>query len=693
MKKSSGLKSISTAFILSGILFVLLLAYSCKQETKPIESSENSELFDRYIQQTKAELSNHDYQKAVQNCDSAITVAHLLNDLEKEAQALIYRGVALRNDGEYNSAKTAFFRARSICIANRLIKTQARLELSIGTYYSRIGKNDSSLYYGKHAIKLYEKIVDSAGIARALNSYGANLKELDRRDEALQAYYRALEIYQLLGDEQRQVYVLNNIGTIHQFYDEYDKALELFKKCKAVSTQAENLTMTITSSMNIAGTYYFSDKTKEAEHAYLEVIELIKEQPNDETLAAIYVSLGAVYAELEQQELSFEYLTKALQIAKQHKNLRTETHANYKLGHYYLHNGNTLVAEEYFKKTIEGAEKVGDVEHLSHSYLYLSSIQEDNGDYKSALSTFKLSKELNDSIINEKKLKVIIEMENKYQKKNNEAEILRLSNEYAEKEIQNRDLKFILVTTTSIVFLLMGVLFYIRLKNKKNKIIAEQKINQLEEERKLLAAQSVIVGQEEERKRIAQELHDGIGVLLSTASIHFSNVEEKSEDEKTTQLLHKANELLKQAGGEVRKISHDMMPGVLSKFGLQEALEDMFESVEDAGGIEIDCRIDLSGKRLAENTEIIVYRVIQEILNNTLKHAKATFIEFKMKKDESGITIRYRDNGKGFNQIGIQTEKSLGLSGIKSRIDFLKGEMKLVSTEGNGVQYDVRIPA
>jgi len=212
-----------------------------------------------------------------------------------------------------------------------------------------------------------------------------------------------------------------------------------------------------------------------------------------------------------------------------------------------------------------------------------------------------------------KKLKIIFDLENKYEKKKNEAEILRLSNENAEKEIHNSYLKIQLVTVLSIVLLLTGILFYIRLKNRKNKIIAEQRIKQLEGEQKLLAAQSVIIGQENERKRIAQELHDGIGVLLSTASIHFSNVEESSADEKTARLLNKANKLLKQAGGEVRKISHDMMPGVLSKFGLQEALEDIFENVEDTGGIGVDCDIELDEERLNENTEIILYRIVQEM--------------------------------------------------------------------------------
>jgi len=674
------------------LLFIITLVFSCQEKVKQDFSEEDNELFDSYIKQSKALLSLRNYDTAVLYLDSALVIANLQKDGEKIANALRLKGVSLRNMGAYDEAKTILFQAHSICLVNGYTKAQAMVELSIGTYYLRLSKNDSAVYYGELAIQNYEQIADSVGIARALNSMGATLQQLGKRDEAIQYYFRAEDIYSILGDKRRQAYVLSNVGIIYKFIKEYDKALELFEKCKAVSLEAGDHRMMVTSAMNIAGTYYFMDKTKEAEAAYLEVIKLNKEHPDIETLAAIYLTLGAIYADLNEPETSFEYITKAIEIAKETKNLRTETQAYYKLGHYYMDKGNTAQAEKYFKKTIDGAKIVSDLQHLSYSYKSLSAMQEESGDFKDALTNYKLSKEINDSIINEKKLEIIFNLESKYEKKKDEAEILHLSNENAEKEIQNRDLKIQLVSVFSLVILLAGILFFIRLRNRKDKIIAKQRIQQLEEEQKLLAAQSVIVGQENERKRVAQELHDGIGVLLSTASIHFSNLEESSANKETAQLIKKANKLLKQASGEVRKISHDMMPGVLSKFGLQEALEDIFENVEDAGSIDIDCEIDLKGERLSENTEIILYRIVQEILNNSLKHANAKHISFSLKKEEDALVINYKDNGDGFDQTQLQTEKSLGLSGIKSRIDFLKGEMELVSGPGNGIEYQINIP-
>ncbi len=450
--------------------------------------------------------------------------------------------------------------------------------------------------------------------------------------------------------------------------------------------------MYIVSLSNIANIYYKLEQYQKAEQAYLEVIEFNKNTQDNEALALSYANLASVYASDLKQELSFEYINKALNLAKRTHNTDVEVQAYNFFGIYYSRNNDPDLAEEYYKKTAELAKSFDDITTLSIAYNNLSLLSEKNKDFENALAYYKLSSALQDSIINEKKLGIILDLESKYEKKKNEAEIFRLLQRNAEQEIRNKDLKISMISAVSLVVLLLGTLFYFRLKSRKDKIIARQKIQQLEEERKLLAAQAVLVGQENERKRIAQELHDGIGVLLSTASMHFSNVQENSADEKSVKLLKKANQLLKRAGGEVRKISHNMMPGVLSKFGLQEALEDLFENVEDGGEIVVDYVVDHKAERMEENMEIMLYRIVQEMLNNTLKHAQATKIVFSLNKETEKLIIRYFDNGKGFDQKEIKLEKSLGLSGIRSRVDFLKGSMTLQTEPGKGTRYDISIP-
>ena len=635
------------------IMVIVVLPFSCNQEiNKSDKTTDGYQRFDYLIEQSKAFDYSFSFDTALLYSDSAYVYSLFRKDEKKMAKALLRKGAVLQNSNNLDSSKVY------------ILKT----------------------------IQLSERSGDSLRLALSLNTLGNTIKEMGEYDEALKYYIRAEHIYDQMGDSRRQAYVMLNIGNIYYSIQDYEKAIALYYKCRAVSLKADNNEMIRFSSFNIANIYHKLNKNKEAESAYLEVIKLDKEANDDAALALHYANLGSVYANEGKRELSLHYLNLGLEIAQQTKNTLVEIVIYNHMGLHYSGEDDKRKAKEYYTKSATLAKKLNNNNDLKVAWNNLSNLLEDEGKYEQALSYYKMKTALNDSLINERRLEIIYKLESKYEKKKDEAEILRLSNENAEKEIYNKDLKIVLVTVVSIVVLLIGILFFIRLKNRKDKIIAKQRIQQLEEEQKLMAAQSVIVGQENERKRVAQELHDGIGVLLSTASIHFSNVEESSADEKTASLLSKANKLLKQASSEVRKISHDMMPGVLSKFGLQEALEDIFENVEDTGSIDVDCEIDLNEERLSENTEIILYRIVQEILNNTLKHAHAKQISFNMKKEGGTLLINYKDDGDGFEQNNIQVGKSLGLSGIKSRIDFLKGEMKLVSNMGKGIQYDIRIP-
>jgi two-component system NarL family sensor kinase len=229
------------------------------------------------------------------------------------------------------------------------------------------------------------------------------------------------------------------------------------------------------------------------------------------------------------------------------------------------------------------------------------------------------------------------------------------------------------------------------MRAKKNRIIAEQKIQQLENERKLTRAQAVMIGQENERKRIAHDLHDGLGVLLSTASVQFSRIKSESGDPKSEALLQKARELLNEASGEVRKISHNMMPGVLSRLGLCDALEDLFDSVNKIKDLHVDVKLPESRTRLPENTEIMVYRIVQELLNNTVKHAQATEIHFELVRKNNMLHIEYSDNGIGFDQQMVDND-GIGISGIRSRVDLLNGNLKFVTGKNKGVLCSIDIP-
>jgi signal transduction histidine kinase len=135
-----------------------------------------------------------------------------------------------------------------------------------------------------------------------------------------------------------------------------------------------------------------------------------------------------------------------------------------------------------------------------------------------------------------------------------------------------------------------------------------------------------------------------------------------------------------------------MMPGLLTKLGLFEAVDELFEKIGDSEDVIVEKEIPVDVQRLPENKEIMLYRVIQEMLNNTLKHAKATKIEIRMEVDTGTLRLSYSDNGIGFNVEDVIRSKTLGLQSIKSRVDFLNGKHSIDSGPGKGTSFSIEIP-
>jgi signal transduction histidine kinase len=301
---------------------------------------------------------------------------------------------------------------------------------------------------------------------------------------------------------------------------------------------------------------------------------------------------------------------------------------------------------------------------------------------------------LNDSVYHLEKVQAIADTELKYEKEKDQARILAMEKETLEKDMalerRTRQRNSYLFGGTGAVLIFVFLFSYNNQRTRKNRVIAEQRIRQLEEEKKLLAARSIVEGQEEERKRIAKELHDGLGVLLSSAKMHFTSIRDQSPEARP--MIDKATKLLEQASGDVRKISHNMMPGLLTKLGLYEAVEDLFEQVSEMEGINARVMIEGEQARLNENTEIMLYRIIQEMVNNALKHAEAGNIRLDMEIFPDKININFSDDGKGFILTDMEKSKSMGLKSIESRTNFMNGMVSLVSSPGKGTQYSISVP-
>lgn len=202
----------------------------------------------------------------------------------------------------------------------------------------------------------------------------------------------------------------------------------------------------------------------------------------------------------------------------------------------------------------------------------------------------------------------------------------------------------------------------------------------------------MIEGQENERRRIARDLHDGLGGILTTIKMHFSNIQQEITKLDELNMVEKTGSLIEHANAEVRKIAHEMMPGSLVKLGLTDALEELCARNSMEGKLDVHFEKLNMDSRLSETAEVMLYRVAQELLNNIQKHSEATDVILQLSDTGEQIEMVVEDNGKGFNPDLIDTTTSMGLKSIKSRISFLNGTTIIESTLGTGTTISVSIP-
>ena len=362
------------------------------------------------------------------------------------------------------------------------------------------------------------------------------------------------------------------------------------------------------------------------------------------------------------------------------------------------HNGQLSVAIADFEKVIELSREAQLWEDSYYNAVrYLQQLYQGVGQFEKALLYAEENNRQKDSLYRRDQIDLVYELEAKYQSELKDQQIL---NEQLKTERRLKERNSILIITVLII--LVGgagfwgyrsrVNFSKRLQRKEVEL-ATQRVTELEQKNKLISLGAVIEGQETERIRVAKELHDGLGGLLSSVKSHFSVISQ-TEPELTTQPVYqKTGELIDRACTEVRQVAHNLAPHSITILGLQGALEDLHGQVNINQTIRCELEIwgDLS--KLEQGQAIMLYRMIQELINNVLKHAQASTLLIQCMETPEEWVITIEDDGVGFEvEERRANSKSLGLESIYSRAAFLNAEVHYDSQLGAGTTVTINVP-
>ena len=531
--------------------------------------------------------------------------------------------------------------------------------------------------------KLAEKLNDFASLAEFKKTMGVSWYFKGSYDSAAVYYYIALDILKKTDAPLVKAGVLNELGKLYRKTKDLDRALQMYDEAFDIykRVNAENDMATI---LNESGVVFeYKEDYAEAIKRYKSSLA-IREKLNDAVGKAYsYNFLGGVYTLQKKFIEAEEYLQKALKLRLQLKDSFSIALSYSDLGYMYKEQGNYSNAAAQYSLSNALATKIQYAELLQSNYKELAAIAEKTGNFALSLAYYKRQTALKDSIYSGDKMKQIEQLNAKYQTEKKEQQLKLQKAEITQKNYLLWGLGIVIM-----LIILSGISFY-RKRQLQNKMNLQAEVMKQQD----IATRAIINAEENERKRIAAELHDGVGQMMSAAKMNLSAIENEIsfKDEAQKNSFDKVIGMIDESCKEVRSVSHQMMPNALLKSGLASAVKEFIDKI-DSRIIKINLHAEGLNERLDTNVETVLYRVIQECVNNVVKHSGANNLDISLIKDADGIAATVEDNGRGFDTGDKQKFEGIGLKNISSRISFLKGTVDFDSAPGKGTLVAIHVP-
>lgn len=493
--------------------------------------------------------------------------------------------------------------------------------------------------------------------------------------ELISALYKAVAIIFMNTSEREKA---------SEYLSEAQKYVE--RAIKKSPTLAESKMETyIINAENLVELKHFYDAKKVLDKAF----STLKGFPDSNLNDSYFYSEGIYYAKQNKNSEALVSYEKGIKSAQKHQNFIAlnrlkfaEYEVLFKLKNYQKAKSNLdyLLANTPF------------IVDKKNYYNEMAKVYNATKDYDKAYFYSNKYNVINDSLNHTKFQTEIVELEAKYKKAESEKKItlLQSQNDKAALMVYDNRLNSLLFAGLSFILFLIVLFLWIFSKNQKKlsiqkEINLKQELSAFEDRHKLSVSKALIQGEEMERKRIARDLHDGLGSMLSGVKIHLNLAKKENAD-----VVSSVDTLLDNSIKELRNISQNLMPESLLELSLEHALRDLCAANSNAV-TEVEFQYLIKKSKLPKNYEIMIYRIIQELLNNALKYAKAKQVLVSCSQNKDVFFITVEDDGVGFDVSDSKNKKGMGLKNIKNRVEFLNGKIEIDSKINQGTSVYIEL--
>ena len=633
--------------------------------------------------------------------DSLIKEANK-NTIHDTTKIKLYGDIAWEYMGS-DMNKSLEFASKELSLAtkNKREADIAQAESDIGSIYNRKSSFDTALIHYNKALSIRQKLKQDVKVAGIYTNIATVLMRQSKFEEALTINFKSLKLFEKVGDEVKQAITIGNIGNLYYELEQNKPAEQFYRKSLALARKTKHLMTEGNDLVNIGGIKFETavkndslvnrSELDSALFYFLEAETILLQLNATYNLCAVYNNIGRIYSIKKDYQKALSFFEKGLQA-------RIILEDKFGIGLSYINLaqtekilGNNKKNIEYLNKASELFLNLKNYLNLKQAYSKLAEAYEFKKDFETSLKFHQLYASYKDSIYNEDNAKQMAEMQTKYDVEKKDLELAKNKAEIESKEKQAfiKNIIIIAIIILSILIVITGVLFY-----RKKQIEQQAKLDSEIAYQKEIRTKAILDAEEKERRRIAQDLHDGVGQMLSAAKLNLSNLDSKitTQTEEQKLAMQNALSLVDDSVKEVRAVSHNMMPNTLIKLGLASAVREFITKLGNAPTLKVDLEIVGLDTRLDNQVETVLYRVIQEIVNNIIKHAKASQISMQLIRHESELNIMIEDNGVGFDTNQLDSFEGIGLKGIQTRIEFLNGNVHFDSSVGRGTTVIIDIP-
>jgi len=486
--------------------------------------------------------------------------------------------------------------------------------------------------------------------------------------------------------------IYNIIGGNFDGLLEYEKAMFYYKKGLIFAEKTKNNVSKYIINNNLGNIYFFDKKDlKKGIYHYKKALEYSSKIKDTSNMVFTKINMAWAYFDVQKFNEGYPYLQFVNDNFTKHGDSSLKCITNMLNGMYFSNKKNSKKATYYFENAVKYGIEEEEKSDLSYAYLEYSKFLNQSGAYKKAYFNLEQYNKLTEEINSEEKIKkanvagINLELD-EYKREIDKISTTYKSQENFWLEQQSRNKKIVILVLT--LSLLVFLIFYAFSQNEKLK--QHNRLKEIQSKVQQNIINATIDGQESERKKIAAFLHDNISALLSSAGMHlnvFSSMNQNQCDE-----IIKTKYILEDAHHKVRDLSHELMPSLLVRFGLLYALDDLCEKNSNSK-IKFDYHNTIDTQtRFGEAFEMKIYFIVSELLNNILKHSKANWAKLETSLENNQLSIKIKDNGKGFDDLQKNSTDGYGINRIKARINNMEGEFLIKTKKNQGTTIKLHVP-